>query len=153
MNKKLIRLTESDLHRIVKESVNRILSEHKPLYTNGDREIPLGSHSQDAYVYHYDNNGEKVAHDWGKDIRDKHNRRTWKHSQPRFNSQLEQDTAELLPMLRDLGISVKDWRKMSPEEKQKAINYYEGFNDPYRGEGGEGFEYLSNPSSLQASWQ
>jgi hypothetical protein len=27
MNKKLIRLTESDLHRIVKESVNRILSE------------------------------------------------------------------------------------------------------------------------------
>lgn len=27
MNKKLIRLTESDLHRIVKESVNGILSE------------------------------------------------------------------------------------------------------------------------------
>ena len=27
MNKKLIRLTESDLHRIVKESVNKILSE------------------------------------------------------------------------------------------------------------------------------
>ena len=27
MNKKLIRLTESDLHRIVKESVNRILRE------------------------------------------------------------------------------------------------------------------------------
>jgi len=27
MNKKLIRLTESDLHKIVKESVNRILNE------------------------------------------------------------------------------------------------------------------------------
>ena len=27
MNKKLIRLTESDLHRIVKESVNRVLME------------------------------------------------------------------------------------------------------------------------------
>ena len=27
MNKKLIRLTESDLHRIVKESVNKILNE------------------------------------------------------------------------------------------------------------------------------
>ena len=27
MNKKLIRLTESDLHRIVKESVNRVLRE------------------------------------------------------------------------------------------------------------------------------
>lgn len=29
MNKKLIRLTEGDLHRIVKESVNRILNEYK----------------------------------------------------------------------------------------------------------------------------
>ena len=29
MNKKLIRLTEGDLHRIVKESVNRVLSEGK----------------------------------------------------------------------------------------------------------------------------
>ena len=27
MNKKLIRLTESDLHRIIKESVNNILNE------------------------------------------------------------------------------------------------------------------------------
>ena len=27
MNKKLIRLTENDLHRIVKESVNRLLNE------------------------------------------------------------------------------------------------------------------------------
>ena len=29
MNKKLIRLTESDLHEIVKESVNRVLNEKK----------------------------------------------------------------------------------------------------------------------------
>ena len=29
MNKKLIRLTESDLHRIVKESLNRVLKESK----------------------------------------------------------------------------------------------------------------------------
>lgn len=29
MNKKLIRLTESDLHRIVKESVNRMLNENE----------------------------------------------------------------------------------------------------------------------------
>jgi hypothetical protein len=28
MNKKLIRLTESDLHNIVKEAVNRVLKEH-----------------------------------------------------------------------------------------------------------------------------
>ena len=31
MNKKLIRLTESDLHRIVKESVNRVLKEGVPM--------------------------------------------------------------------------------------------------------------------------
>ena len=30
MNKKLIRLTEEDLHRIVKESVNKILNEMSP---------------------------------------------------------------------------------------------------------------------------
>ena len=31
MNKKLIRLTENDLHKIVKESVNKLLNEGKPL--------------------------------------------------------------------------------------------------------------------------
>ena len=34
MNKKLIRLTESDLHSIIKESVHNILSENKTLYIN-----------------------------------------------------------------------------------------------------------------------
>ena len=32
MNKKLIRLTESDLHSIIKESIHNILSENKTLY-------------------------------------------------------------------------------------------------------------------------
>ena len=36
MNKKLIRVTESDLHKIVKESVNRVLNES----TIFDRKIP-----------------------------------------------------------------------------------------------------------------
>ena len=36
MNKKLIRLTESDIHRIVKESVNRILKEaYSDIYGDG----------------------------------------------------------------------------------------------------------------------
>ena len=34
MNKKLIRLTEQDLHRIVKESVNRIMEEYYPVNSN-----------------------------------------------------------------------------------------------------------------------
>ena len=32
MNKKLIHLTESDLHSIIKESIHNILSENKTLY-------------------------------------------------------------------------------------------------------------------------
>lgn len=39
MNKKLIRLTESDLHRIVKESVNRILRESDELPYLSDDDI------------------------------------------------------------------------------------------------------------------
>lgn len=36
MNKKLIRLTESDIHRIVKESINRILKEaYSDIYGDG----------------------------------------------------------------------------------------------------------------------
>ncbi len=152
MNRKqVIRINENQLKQIVMESVKKVLNEHNPLYTNGDKEIPIGSHSQDAYVYHYDNDGNRVVHDWGKDIRDKHNKRIWKYEKP--TSQLERDKKELLPMLRELGITVKDWIRMSPEEKQDAVNYYEGFNDSSYGEGREGFEYLSNPSSLPAGWQ
>ena len=79
MNRKqVIRINENQLKQIVMESVKKVLNEHNPLYTNGDKEIPIGSHSQDAYVYHYDNDGNRVVHDWEKDIRDKHNKRIWK---------------------------------------------------------------------------
>jgi hypothetical protein len=43
MNKKLIRLTEGDLHRIVKESVNRILNES--LCSSGNKEYDYLSNS------------------------------------------------------------------------------------------------------------
>lgn len=39
MNKKLIRLTENDLHRIVKESVYRILNENKTLYDYYEKDL------------------------------------------------------------------------------------------------------------------
>lgn len=48
MNKKLIRLTESDLHKIIKESVSRILSE-----TN-DIEIVEGSFGTITYLELFD---------------------------------------------------------------------------------------------------
>ena len=49
MNKKLIRLTESDLHKIVKESVNRILRENS---RRKSRMIKEGGH-----LYHKDEDG------------------------------------------------------------------------------------------------
>jgi hypothetical protein len=45
--KQIIRLTESDLHKIVKESVNRIIREW-----NGDRDVP----NEDELWREYDNN-------------------------------------------------------------------------------------------------
>ena len=39
-NKKLIRLTESDLHRIVKESVNNVLNEINAQLPYGDSTLP-----------------------------------------------------------------------------------------------------------------
>ena len=60
MNKKLIRLTESDLHRIVRESVNKVLNER----IEGERESNLDPKIVQAiknvakgYIdkYHYDN--------------------------------------------------------------------------------------------------
>lgn len=41
MNKKLIRLTESDLHRIVKESVRRIIREHYRDYPRNDEQLEM----------------------------------------------------------------------------------------------------------------
>ena len=48
MNKKLIRLTESDLHRIVKESVNRILNE------SNDTKIVEGNFGTITYLQLFD---------------------------------------------------------------------------------------------------
>ena len=46
MNKKLIRLTESDLHRIVRESVNKVLKER--VIQIGDDEYEEGKMKQNV---------------------------------------------------------------------------------------------------------
>lgn len=47
MNKKLIRLTESDLHKIVKEAVNRIIKESVDEFTYSDSDdLGRGRHRQ-----------------------------------------------------------------------------------------------------------
>ena len=61
MDKRLIRLTESDLHRIVKESVNKILKETRyawDLTDDGVKEYPMdGNWPAD----HWDN-----EHNWNR---------------------------------------------------------------------------------------
>ena len=63
MNKKLIRLTESDLHKIVKESVNRILEGYKKL--NG-WDVPWAERKA---LNKYDPEGFKLVDD-GTDWKD-----------------------------------------------------------------------------------
>jgi hypothetical protein len=58
MAKKLIRLTESDLHRIVKESVNRILRESENEFSYSDSEdLGKGRHRQ-TIIY----NGKEIGY-------------------------------------------------------------------------------------------
>lgn len=60
MDKKLIRLTESDIHRIVKESVNRVLNEVNGLYTNENGDGVYDSQSVYSYFKELTNKyGEK----------------------------------------------------------------------------------------------
>ena len=60
MDKKLIRLTESDLHRIVKESVNKVLNEANGLYTNENGDDVYDSQSVYSYFKELANKyGEK----------------------------------------------------------------------------------------------
>lgn len=66
MNKKLIRLTESDLHRIVKESVNRILKESDEwdAYLQQDDDEPTSFEYDDSNDYNplYDELIKKEMH-------------------------------------------------------------------------------------------
>lgn len=58
MNKKLIRLTEGDLHKIVKESVKRILKESDDEFSYGDSEdLGRGRHRQ-TIIY----NGKEIGY-------------------------------------------------------------------------------------------
>lgn len=58
MGKQLIRLTEGDLHRIVKESVNRILSEERPKiiptkYPSGGHTYLISKELDNEYTYYH----------------------------------------------------------------------------------------------------
>jgi hypothetical protein len=69
--KKIIRLTESDLHRIVKESVNRIIKETN--WSNAYDDDPRGPNGrlEDLYPDWYEEEDEEdpltIAHNWKED--------------------------------------------------------------------------------------
>ena len=93
MNKKLIRLTESDLHKIVKESVNRVIneaaynmnsSEYKQMYDSGDKWY---DDREDAdtrkEIEDYEALPDKARHPYGTEIPDLSDRiknRPWKYN-------------------------------------------------------------------------
>ena len=105
--KKLIRLTESDLRKIIKESVNRILKE-------GEYSMPNSVF--DKYAYDYDNalaNANSLE-DWDKMMADREN-----------DSKLVGDLALNLHPARDRGYRLnmytppewyKPWYEKSDEE-------------------------------------
>ena len=70
MTKKIIRLTEGDLHRIVKESVNRVLKESQMtqshLYFDDDL-VPVGKAEQLGYKYI--GKDEKGTEVWIKNVK------------------------------------------------------------------------------------
>ena len=105
MNKKLIRLTESDLHRIVKESVDRILNEvgdtKRGQYMLGrlkNRQSARGINYNDAGDYAYKANGNSYSDDYqqGYEDEEKYGRNadsTWdgdKYRRMKFNYDTKQ---------------------------------------------------------------
>jgi hypothetical protein len=65
MDKKIIRLTESDLHRIVKESVNKVLTEMdwKTYRSAGDKAAQRGDKDRASDFYNYSN--RKLEDEYG----------------------------------------------------------------------------------------
>ena len=72
MAKKLIRLTESDLHRIVKESVQKILKESGYSNTDGKSYIgPRGEFNSAAYSYDTALDDAESIEDWDRMMKDR----------------------------------------------------------------------------------
>ena len=105
MNKKLIRLTESDLHNIVKESVAKILKE-------------------DNYSY----NGEEYA----SNLRSQYdNYMTQNEKRNNYKKNISLFKRAFINVLKEYSI-VKDLKRMAPEAKnifsiESFLNYAEDF--------------------------
>jgi hypothetical protein len=69
--KKIIRLTESDLHKIVKESVNKILKEANWSNAYDDDFMGPNARLEDSYPDEYPEKDEEdpltIAHNWKED--------------------------------------------------------------------------------------
>ena len=127
MNKKLIRLTEADLHRIVRESVNKVLNEgkyvnNKPCFTNNELNITRGD--RDIWKKYFKEKGKE----WDDflDAYDKHQERQKNkdYEDDAFRKKREREL--LIKMLDFMGISLDKWKRMD-KEKQDYVweKYYE----------------------------
>jgi hypothetical protein len=122
--KKLIRLTESDLHRIVKESVNRILREAK-YDVNSDEwksNFDLGA-EPDWYkgdeaqtnkeIAGYESLPDKARHPYGAEIPDFSNRKHSKYGDKlaakKPNSVLDRLKQKEWDSMDNFGITQSEW--------------------------------------------
>ena len=62
MNKKLIRLNESDLHRIVRESVSRIIKEENDDFSNVN--VPYGKYKDEDYPMENLSSSDRKIYSW-----------------------------------------------------------------------------------------
>ena len=109
MNKKLIRLTESDLHRIVKESVNRILREsnNSGIEITSDAEDVALSSDRIRQLFNKYRNREISLNDLQKEIE---NETSWESLRLNGNGKVNQSKA--------------DWAKFQYDTPQGRIDKY-----------------------------
>ena len=109
MNKKLIRLTESDLHKIVKESVNRILKEDI---------LPNGQGTDWDEPSDYDNRPEEGS--IGEYVEQKMYkiRELVYNAQEEFGKLAEEMKEEYPSMRKDYGALYNDFRKLMSNLKK-----------------------------------
>ena len=170
--KRIVRLTESDLHKIVKESVNRVLreaaydinsTEYKQMYDSGDKWYD-GREDADTRkeIENYEALPDKVRHPFGTEIPDLQDRiknRSWnsndKLAQKEPNSILKKQQ-EKRDFQRDLESSKKDksfkqWAKIKKGIDIEQLNNKEKV-DLYRNWIWEYEWYLADQESKN-SWR
>lgn len=165
MRKNRIRLTESQLHNVIKESVRRVLYEGK-MVNNGDVNFDYGTgktilphdvemQKYDAIIRSLENNDRDAANRINKSMGDRSalKRHRDRENQRNLDRRNKQSTVfnreDILDMLKWRGLSLQDYKDMSPSERQKLMGWYQGEQQDKEwrvafGGRGEGFDPLTD---------